>query len=96
MDFNQASTRPPKPPPLANKRSVAEQAGLNRENIEPGHIAGWVVAVEDDEVHGVLMHGPQSADYETRVQSRFGIFHRVTHHPDESIKLLPRLEQARR
>jgi len=40
--------------PLAHQSHVAEQGGLDRKHVEPGHVAAWLTALEHQHLQPVI------------------------------------------
>lgn len=42
-------------PPFAHQSHVAEQGGLDRKHVEPGHVAAWLTALEHQHLQPVIV-----------------------------------------
>ena len=54
------STAPTETAPLTDQCRIAEQRRLDREHIEPRHVAGRIAALEHEVLHGEFGHASES------------------------------------
>ena len=54
------STAPTETAPFAHQGGIAKQCRLNREHVEPRHVAGRIAPLEHEILHGKFGHAPES------------------------------------
>ena len=54
------STAPTETTPFAHQCGIAKQRRLDREHIEPRHVASWIATLEHEVLHGEFGHAPES------------------------------------